>query len=404
MALERVPDLDSLALLLEVAATGSLGRAAAAHGLSQPAVSARVQAVERLVGFPLLVRGARGSTLTPQGALLADWARGVLGAAAVLDAGIASLRGDLDARLQVAASLTVAEHLLPGWLVRLAAARPDTAVSLTASNSADVAVAVLGGQVELGFVEGPDLPGGLQEQVVGADRLVVVVPPSHPWSRRRRPVEVTELAATRLVQREPTSGTRTALEHALAGLGPLAAPLLELSTSSGVRAAVAAGAGPAVLSDLAVSEDLAAGRLVQVPLRGVGNCGPSGPWVSDRVARPATSSRSPRRTGADPLRVRAFTEGPARSEMLRQGERADACHASRPGADRPVAWCPQGRSRTSSQLGRKPDSASSAGAQDVAVPGRKPRLPPPRRPPEPRRCRGRRGLSSKSPRPGHPPA
>ncbi len=269
MALERVPDLDSLALLLEVAATGSLGRAAAAHGLSQPAVSARVQAVERLVGFPLLVRGARGSTLTPQGALLADWARGVLGAAAVLDAGIASLRGDLDARLRVAASLTVAEHLLPGWLVRLAAARPDTAVSLTASNSADVAVAVLDGQVELGFVEGPDLPGGLQEQVVGADRLVVVVPPGHPWSRRRRPVDATELAATRLVQREPTSGTRTALEHALAGLGPLAAPLLELSTSSGVRAAVAAGAGPAVLSDLAVSEDLAAGRLVQVPLRGV---------------------------------------------------------------------------------------------------------------------------------------
>jgi len=269
MALERVPDLGSLALLLEVAATGSLGRAAAAHGLSQPAVSAPVQAVERLVGFPLLVRGARGSTLTPQGALLADWARGVLGAAAVLDAGIASLRGDLDARLRVAASLTVAEHLLPGWLVRLAAARPDTAVSLTASNSADVAVAVLDGQVELGFVEGPDLPGGLQEQVVGADRLVVVVPPGHPWSRRRRPVDATELAATRLVQREPTSGTRTALEHALAGLGPLAAPLLELSTSSGVRAAVAAGAGPAVLSDLAVSEDLAAGRLVQVPLRGV---------------------------------------------------------------------------------------------------------------------------------------
>jgi len=62
-------------------------------------VSARVQAVERLVGFPLLVRGARGSTLTPQGALLADWARGVLGAAAVLDAGIAGssyLRWGLD--------------------------------------------------------------------------------------------------------------------------------------------------------------------------------------------------------------------------------------------------------------------------------------------------------------------
>jgi len=268
MRLRHVPDLDSLQLLLEVAESGSLGRAAALHGLSQPAVSARVQAMERLVGFPLLTRSARGSTLTTAGALLADWARAVLQAAEVLDAGIDSLRSDRAGRLRIAASLTVAEHLLPGWLVRLAAAHPQTAVSLDAANSAQVAASVLAGQVDLGFVEGPDLPDGLQEQVVARDRLVVVVPPSHPWARRRAPVQASELAATRLVQREPTSGTRTSLELALAAFAPLAVPLLELSTSSGVRSAVAAGAGPAVLSDLAVHDDIAATRLVQVPVRG----------------------------------------------------------------------------------------------------------------------------------------
>lgn len=268
MRLRHVPDLDSLQLLLEVAESGSLGRAAALHGLSQPAVSARVQAMERLVGFPLLTRSARGSTLTTAGALLADWARAVLQAAEVLDAGIDSLRSDRAGRLRIAASLTVAEHLLPGWLVRLAAAHPQTAVSLDAANSAQVAASVLAGQADLGFVEGPDLPDGLQEQVVARDRLVVVVPPSHPWARRRAPVQASELAATRLVQREPTSGTRTSLELALAAFAPLAVPLLELSTSSGVRSAVAAGAGPAVLSDLAVHDDIAATRLVQVPVRG----------------------------------------------------------------------------------------------------------------------------------------
>jgi len=269
MALEHVPDLDSLQLLLEVAEAGSLGRAAAQHGLSQPAASARIQGMERLVGFPLLTRSARGSSLTPNGALLADWARDVLGAATVLDAGIASLRGEREGRLRVAASLTVAEYLLPGWLVRLAAARPETAVSLLASNSAEVVVTVLNGEAELGYVEGPELPAGLQERVVGHDRLVVVVPPGHPWARRRRPVEAAELAATRLVQREPTSGTRTALEHALAGFAPMATPLLELSTSTAVRSAAAAGAGPAVLSNLAVREDVAAGRLVAIAVRGV---------------------------------------------------------------------------------------------------------------------------------------
>lgn len=269
MRLRHVPDLDSLALLLEVAEAGSLGRAGARHGLSQPAVSGRIQAMERLVGFPLLTRSARGSALTPNGALVADWARDVLHAAAALDAGIDSLRADREGHLRVAASMTVAEYLLPGWLVRLAHARPQTAVHLVASNSSDVVAAVLRGAAEIGFVEGPDVPPGLQERVVAQDRLVLVAPPQHPWARRKRPVDAAELAGTRLVQREPSSGTRTSLESALASVGPPAAPLLELSTNAAVRSAVGAGAGPAVLSDLAVRDDVAAGRLVRVAVRGV---------------------------------------------------------------------------------------------------------------------------------------
>lgn len=264
-----VPDLDSLQLLLDVAETGSLGRAGRKHGISQPAASGRIRSMERLVGFPLLTRSARGSSLTPGGALVAEWARAVLDAAEALQAGIGSLRSERVGRLRVAASLTVAEHLLPGWLVRLAATHPETAVSLTATNSTEVAASVVAGTADVGFVEGPDLPNGLEERLVARDRLVLVVPPGHPWCRRRSPVDAADLAATRLVQREPTSGTRISLERALHEFAPLARPLLELSTSTAVRSAVAAGAGPAVLSDLAVRDDVAAGRLVQVAVRGV---------------------------------------------------------------------------------------------------------------------------------------
>lgn len=267
MSLSHVPDLDSLQLLIRVASCGSLGQAAVEHGISQPAVSARVKSMERLVGFPLVTRTARGSTLTTDGALLADWALDVLHAADVLEAGIGSLRSDRRGRLRVAASLTVAEHLLPLWLVRLSAIHPDTAVSLSARNSADVPAAVLAGEADLGFVEGPRLPADLDAQTVARDRLVVVVAPGHPWARLRRPLDPATLAATRLVQREPTSGTRTALESALQRWAPLATPVLELASTSALRAAVAAGAGPAVLSELAVADDVAAGRVVRVPVR-----------------------------------------------------------------------------------------------------------------------------------------
>ncbi|GAA3574534.1 LysR family transcriptional regulator [Microlunatus spumicola] len=268
MVSAHVPDLDSLSLLLEIALAGSLGGAGAAHGISQPAVSARVRTMEALVGVPLVERTARGSTLTPAGVLVAGWARDVLAAAEVLDAGIASLRAVSRQQLRVGASMTVAEHLLPRWLVRLAAERPETAVSLEAMNSSQVERAVLAGRVDLGFVEGPTVGEGLTDEVVARDRLVVVVAPGHPWTRRRR-VDAAELAATRLVQREPTSGTRAALESALAAYAPLAAPVLELSTSSAVSAAAAAGAGPAVLSRLAVADDVARGRLVEVATSGV---------------------------------------------------------------------------------------------------------------------------------------
>jgi DNA-binding transcriptional LysR family regulator len=175
----RVSDLVPFDLLLSVARLGSLGQAAAEHGISQPAASTRIRRLERQLGVPLIERSPRGSHLTPDGELVAGWAQAAVDAAADLDAGVTSLRARSDAVLRVSASMTVAEYLLPGWLTLLRARDPATAVALTAGNSAEVAAAVLDGDADLGFVEGPDLTPGLASQEVGADRLTVVVPPGH---------------------------------------------------------------------------------------------------------------------------------------------------------------------------------------------------------------------------------
>lgn len=259
-----VTDLTGYDLLLSVARLGSVGRAAAAHRVSQPAASARLRELERRLGLTLLHRTPRGSTLTGTGALVADWARAAIDAADALATGVAALRTTHESRLAVAASQTVAEYLLPAWLVALRSAHPGLAVTLRAANSADVAAAVLAGDVELGFVEGPDLPPGLHADTVATDHLRVVVAPGHPWSRRRRPLTADELAATPLVSREAGSGTRRAFDEALSPHAA-ATPLLELSSTTAIKHAVAAGSGPAVLSSLAVTAELAAGTLTAVP-------------------------------------------------------------------------------------------------------------------------------------------
>jgi DNA-binding transcriptional LysR family regulator len=265
----RVPDLGALELLLAVSRLGSLGRAAAELGITQPAASARIKGMERQIGVALLERSSRGSRPTAAGALVAEWAAQVIEAAQALDAGIGALRGQRDARLRVMASLTVAEYLLPGWLVALHELRPGTAVTLRTGNSAAVAERVLAGEADLGFVEGIRTPAGLSGAAVATDRLVVVVAPGHRWARRRAPVPAAELARTPLVLREEGSGTREVFDRALAPHGGPAPPLLELASTTALKAAAVTGAGPVALSALAVADELAARRLVAVPVAGL---------------------------------------------------------------------------------------------------------------------------------------
>ena len=100
------------------------------------------------------------------------------------------------------------------------------------------------------FGRGSDVPAGLAAREIGRDELVLVVAPGHPWVSRRRHPRAAELAATSLITREPGSGTREAFERALAehAEGAVALPLLEVSSTTAIKAAVVGGIGPAVLS------------------------------------------------------------------------------------------------------------------------------------------------------------
>ncbi|NUR83724.1 MAG: LysR family transcriptional regulator [Nonomuraea sp.] len=264
----QLPDLDSLKLLVDVGELGSLGRAARAAGIAQPSASKRIALLERRLGLPLLERTPRGSRLTAEGKMVAGWAVQVLAAAQELMRAAQAVRHSGAAHLRVASSMTVAEYLMPRWLGELQNRLPDVQVGLDVVNSADVATRVLAGEVELGFVEGPSVPDGLDSRVVGTDRLVVVVAPGHAWARRRTALRGPELAATPLVVREPGSGTRETLDLAFRDLHQ-AHPRLELGSNSAVKGAAQAGAAPAVLSGYAVEADVATGRLMEVPLHGL---------------------------------------------------------------------------------------------------------------------------------------
>lgn len=283
------PDLDTLELLVLVAELGSMGAAAQRRGMSQPAASRALARFERRCALTLLERSPRGSRLTPQGALIVDWSREVLDAAERLTLSAAALRRQRAAQLRIAASMTVAEYLVPKWLAAFRPAHPDVHVDLAVMNSDHVVDSVLTGVHDVGFVETTTVPSQVHHGVVARDELRVVVERAHPWARQARPLALAHLAATPLVLREQGSGTRRALEDALAKEGlELPAPSQEMSSNAAVRIAAAAGVAPAVLSQYAVREAIERGDLIEVPLEEgplqrdlravwVGGSRPSGP-------------------------------------------------------------------------------------------------------------------------------
>jgi DNA-binding transcriptional LysR family regulator len=258
--------IDELRMVEAVARTGSLTAAARALGVTQQAVSQKMRALERRWSLAMFERSARGTALTAHGALVAEWAGGLLSQVEAFDSAVRALGTSTAAHVRIGASLTVAEHLVPGWLVTYAQEPSAARVELTAVNSAAVIARVAAGTDDLGFIETPDIPRDLAHATVGTDEVVVVVSPRHPWAKRSR-VTARELAATSLVEREEGSGTRLTVERAIAavvGEGVLAEPAAELSTTAAIRATIMGGAGVGALSERAVRDDIAAGRLVRV--------------------------------------------------------------------------------------------------------------------------------------------
>ncbi|MER6984427.1 LysR substrate-binding domain-containing protein, partial [Streptomyces carpinensis] len=208
--------------------------------------------------------------LTLAGQLVAGHARRVLDELDELLAGAEKLRTRRETELRVAASLTIAEYLLPVWISTLRGRRPELYIGLQVTNSEHVPELVESGEADVGFIEGPHLARVMSTRQVAEDRLVVVADPGHPWARRRELLSARELSRTPLVLRESGSGTRQTLDRALHLAGcDRARPLVELGSTAAVRGAVIAGTGPSVLSELAVRGDIAEGRLVAVEVAGV---------------------------------------------------------------------------------------------------------------------------------------
>lgn len=262
-------DLVVLRALQLIDEQGSISKVAKNVGVSQQALSSRIARFEKKVAVDLLSRDHRGARLTEVGSTLVERSQLLLLEVTKLEHFLSLLQRDAGNVLEISASMTIAEYLLPLWLNQWRNINSENIVKtkLAIENSTQVVQRVRRGEVELGFIESPEIPPDLSAQILGEDEVIIVVEPGHSWASRAVAVTDKEIEKTAFMMRELGSGTRQAWQQALENRGIPLNLAQEMPTIGSLKTMVSQpGSAPAVVSRRTILDELIQGKLVEVCL------------------------------------------------------------------------------------------------------------------------------------------
>jgi DNA-binding transcriptional LysR family regulator len=269
--LVREPELAELRAFCAAADLGSIGHAARELGVSQPALSKRLRALERVAGLELLQRSPRGVTLTAPGAKLYGAARRLLDSADAVGALIGEYSRE-SAPVRIAVSPTIAELWLPRALVELQNRREaHLSVEVISANSGIVRSMIREQRCDLGLAAVDPACAcerGFTETIVWEDEVIVGVPLGHPWADVDE-IDSSEFARTRIIRRDPGANSSLVVAAALKRIGlSQVRPITEIgSTVAAVSTAVRHGVP--VLLPMSAARAIADGELLIRRVKGV---------------------------------------------------------------------------------------------------------------------------------------
>lgn len=264
-------DTKQLQAFCAVVERQSFSRAAERLGVTQPAVSLQIRALEERLGRKLIDRSGRRVEPTEAGLALYRGAQRLLAAEDQL---LAELdedgSGTLTGRLAIGASTGPGAHLVPLLLCEFASAHPDLHVALSIADTQAVIDRVAERDLELGVVGALRRHRSLEFEPIARDEIVLAVPPGHAFAGRE--VTLDELRAETLVVMQEGAGVRHVIEDELRRAGLRVRELesrLELGLQESIKSAVSAGYGVAFISQTAIEPELAAGTLATARVEGV---------------------------------------------------------------------------------------------------------------------------------------
>jgi DNA-binding transcriptional LysR family regulator len=258
-------EIDQVQAFVAAVRGGGFTRAASILHLSQPAVSRRLELLERELEAPLFERMRSGVILTEAGKAFLPHAEGLLACMRDGADAVRALHQVDRGTITLALVGTLASTTLTGCLQRFRDARPRVDLRLRTALSQEVSVLVRRGDATLGLRYGGDPHPDMLSLPIHDEPMVVVSSPRHRLARRRR-VAPSALAAESWVAFPPRDGAfydpyPWSLPNRLAAWGLSAAEIVPIDSLTAQKRMVEAGFGLALLPESSVDEELRTGTL-----------------------------------------------------------------------------------------------------------------------------------------------
>jgi DNA-binding transcriptional LysR family regulator len=251
--------LAQLEAFVHAARHGSVTRAAELLFVTQPALTARIQGLERSLGADLFVRTGRGVRLTDSGRAFLPYAQRSLHALAEGRSAVHDIVLGGAGELAIGAAPAVSTYVLPVILERYHAGYPSVQLAVRTGHSEEVLELVLRDEVEIGLIRALRHPE-VESVPLYEDELVLVCHPDHPFAEEGE-VEIEQLGGERVILFDRTSSYHDLTAALLREAGVVPRGLMELDNIDATKKMVRQGLGVAMVPYTAASEELEAGTL-----------------------------------------------------------------------------------------------------------------------------------------------
>jgi DNA-binding transcriptional LysR family regulator len=275
--------LKHLRTFVAVAHTLNLTRAGEKLHLAQSSVTEQIRSLEADLGTTLFDRSNRKWALTPAGRRLLEYASAIIALSEEARGAALDETSKVSGRVVVGGIETLCAHRLPALLLKYCADFPAVRVTLRAGKTVDLHGSLKSGELDVYFTFGDALQEqGLRSEHVATEPIILVGPPNHRFSGRRR-VTVDDLAQEGFLVTIAGCPVRTAFEKVFAQHPKRPRIIAEFASIAAMRSLVCEGGGCALLPASAAREALVAGKVVPLAWPAQQNMAVAMRWRQQRV-------------------------------------------------------------------------------------------------------------------------